>query len=241
MPERTSDFPRTRDSVIAGAASDDAAVRARSLEAIAESYWRPAYKYLRLRWHLEREDAEDLTQDFFATACDRDLFARYDPAAARFRTYLRVCLDSVAKNARAASLRLKRGGGVVHLALDFAGAEGELAGARALEENGPDEFFRREWLRSLFTLAVHDLRILCESAGKSVHFELFDRYDLGAGRATYAELAAEHALPVTQVTNHLAFARREFRRLLLARLRAQCASDAEFREEARELLGVDVT
>ena len=47
-------------------------------------------------------------------------------------------------------------------------------------------------------------------------------------------------LPVTQVTNHLAWARREFRRLILERLRELSASDAEFRSEARELLGVEL-
>ena len=57
------------------------------------------------------------------------------------------------------------------------------------------------------------------------------------GRPTYAELAGEFALPVTQVTNHLFAVRRDFRRLVLDRLRAATGSEEEFRAEARDLLG----
>ena len=55
---------------------------------------------------------------------------------------------------------------------------------------------------------------------------------------TIERLAAEFELPVTQVTNHLAWARREFRRIVLDRLREMTGSDEEFREEAKDLLGV---
>jgi hypothetical protein len=41
------------------------------------------------------------------------------------------------------------------------------------------------------------------------------------------------------VTNHLAWARREFRRVVLDTLREMTASEDEFRREARDLLGLD--
>jgi hypothetical protein len=71
---------------------------------------------------------------------------------------------------------------------------------------------------------------------------LFKRYDLHDGstgdRPTYEQLAAEFAVPVTQVTNYLALARRTFRRFALDALREVTGSDEEFREEARRLFGV---
>ena len=98
-------------------------------------------------------------------------------------------------------------------------------------------------MRSLFDLAVGDLRRWCEAAGKEVHFRLFERYDLegpdAPERPTYAQLAAEHGLPATQVTNYLAAVRRELRRLVLERLRELTGSEEEFRAEARSVLGVD--
>ncbi len=105
-----------------------------------------------------------------------------------------------------------------------------------------EEYFRREWVRSLFGLAIEDLRRLCEARSKPAPFELFERYDLdrdAAGQLTYDQLASEFGLPVTTVTNHLAYARREFRRIVLERLREITGSEREFRSEARLLLGVE--
>jgi hypothetical protein len=106
-----------------------------------------------------------------------------------------------------------------------------------------EEYFRREWVRSLFGLAVEALHRRCAEAGKSVPFALFERYDLDGPDAergpSYAELAREMGIPETQVTNHLAWARREFRRLVLEALEEATGSEEEFRAEARQLLGID--
>jgi hypothetical protein len=74
-----------------------------------------------------------------------------------------------------------------------------------------------------------------------VHFQIFEAYDLlgeESNHAGYAELARKFGIATTDVTNYLAFARREFRRIALEKLREMTASDAEFRREARALLGV---
>jgi RNA polymerase sigma factor (sigma-70 family) len=236
-------FPLTRRSVVIAARDTDPTVRRQAWEILVASYWKPVYKVLRVRWRLEREDAEDLTQEFFASALVKGTFERYDPAKARFRTYLRTCLDGFAANERKAARRLKRGGGQEPLSLDFEGAEEELRRHGAGEGLDVEEYFHREWVRSLFGLAVEDLRQWGETSGKRVHFRLFESHDLegpdAPERPSYAALAAEHGLPVTQVTNHLAAARREFRRLVLERLRELTASDDEFRSEARLVLGID--
>jgi RNA polymerase sigma factor (sigma-70 family) len=233
-------FPATRHSILQMVASAEEPQRRRALEALAEAYWRPVYKYLRLRWGAPADEAEDLTQGFFARALEKGFFAQYDPARARFRTFLRKCLDGFVSNQRAAARRLKRGGGAAALPLDFAEAEAELSGSAAWPESDVEEMFRREWVRALFAGAVDELRERCRAAGKEVRFALFERYDLDPppqGRPTYAELAREHSLPVTQVTNFLAAVRRDFRQLVLERLRAATGSDDEFRAEARDLLG----
>ena len=236
-------FPATRRSVVLAARDADPEVRRQAWETLAASYWKPVYKLLRSRWRLGREDAEDLTQQFFAGALERGTFERYDPARARFRTYLRACLDGFTANERKAAHRLKRGGGAVLFSLDFEGAEAELLRHGAGEGIDADEYFHREWVRSLFDFAVADLRRWCEASGKEVHFRLFERYDLEGPDSpecpTYAALAAEHGLPVTQVTNFLAAVRRELRRRVLERLRELTATEEEFRAEARAVLGVD--
>ena len=237
-------FPATNLSIVQAVAASDEAVRRRAFGALVEVYWKPVYFHLRRRWQVEVESAEDLTQEFFAAAMSRGFFDGFDPARARFRTFLKSCLDHFAANARRAERRLKRGGDQAMLPLDFVGAEREFLRAGQVTEGDPEAGFHREWVRALFTVAVESLRSEAEQGGHMVRFQIFERYDLapvdGGARASYPELAAEYGLPVTQVTNHLAWARREFRRLILERLRELSASEAEFRSEARELLGVEL-
>jgi DNA-directed RNA polymerase specialized sigma24 family protein len=233
-----SNFPTTRRSTVARIASVDGEERRRAWETLVSAYWKPVYKYSRLKWKLDPDAAADLTQAFFARAIEKDFFRSYDPAKAAFRTFLRTCLDGFAANEFKAASRQKRGGDATLLSLDFQTAEGELMEHPAAPNTDLDALFHREWVRSVFSLSVEDLRCLCEARGKQVCFEIFREYDLDpAESVSYASIGAGHRLPVTTVTNHLAFARREFRRLVLERLREMTATDAEFRSEARSILG----
>ena len=117
-------FPSTRLSLIETAAAGEA-LRNEALEQVAALYWKPVYKYIRLKWNKSNEEAKDLTQSFFASAIERDFFDRFDPKQASFRTYLRMALDHFAANQHIAAKRQKRGGAVTIAALDFDAAEAE--------------------------------------------------------------------------------------------------------------------
>lgn len=226
-------FPTTRRSLIFAVRHPE--MRAEALEAIVEAYWKPIYKYVRLRWNRRPEDAQDLTQDFFAGLLQRDLLARWDPARASFRTYLRLCLDAHAKNELAAASRLKRGGRTQTVSLDFETAERELPLAAQCDD--PEEFFHREWQRRMFELALAELSGHCENTRRQTQWRVFLQYDLASGdRPSYEQLAAEHALPVSTITNYLAWARRELRRILLDKLARTTGDGPELRREARDLL-----
>ena len=233
-------FPPTRLSVVERTRSDDQETRRLAFETLIDAYWKPTYKYLRLKWKLDAEAAADLTQEFFTKALEKDVIARYDADKARFRTYLRLCLDGFAANARKAESRLKRGGAVVTVPLDFQSAEGELVRHEPSVTSDVDELFYQEWVRALFQRAVDDLRAWSDSTGRAVMFAVFERYDLAeetAERPTYAALGHELQLTATTVTNHLAAMRRQLRRFVLARLRDLTTSDAEYEAEAKRLLG----
>jgi RNA polymerase sigma factor (sigma-70 family) len=201
-------------------------------------YWKPVYKYVRLRWHAGNEDAKDWTQEFFTVALERDYLQKYDLARSRFRTYLRTCVDGFVANQLKAANRLKRGGGTQTFSLDFATADAELALAvKAISD--PEELFHREWTRNLFQIAVDDLEKSCLARGRPEVFAVFARYDLDppVEKKTYREVADELGITPTQLNNYLAAARREFRQLVLGRLAEVCASDAEFQAEANTLFG----
>ena len=236
-------FPVTNQSAIAAARSDDHTVRQRAFDTILTSYWKPAYKYIRFKWHANNEDAKDLTQGFFANAFEKNHFANYDARKASFQTFLRTCLDGFIANERKAGQRLKRGGDLNHFQLDFLSAEDEIAMHAANVDLSPEDYFHREWVRWMFTMAVETLRRRCEDSGRRVHFALFEAYDLRDDDDTnvsYASLAKSFELDQATVNNYLAAMRRDFRRIVLEKLREITATDEEFRTEARSLLGVDV-
>ena len=226
----------TRHSVVAAAQGRDPQERVRAIDAITCSYWRPVYKYVRLRWRVEREDAEDFTQDFFSRLLEKDFLVSYDPAKGKLRTFLRTCIDRLFMNQVRDARRQKRGAAAIHVSLDFEQAEHEMASS--VSTASPEDYFEKEWVRTLFALAVERLRAHCRSTGKTTQFAIFERYDLGdadEARPSYAALAEEFRLATTDVTNYLAFARREFRRAVLAQLRDMTGSDEEFQREARSL------
>lgn len=237
------EFPVTRISVIQRIRSASSGERELALNTLCAAYWKPVYKYVRLRWQREAEDAQDLTQGFFTELLERELLNRFDSGKSRLRTYLRLCVDSFVMNENKAAGRQKRGGLVPHLALDFADAEEEICGATIdaaaiASPESLEEFFHKEWIRSLFAFAIEDLTALCAERKRHQAFQLFEAYHLeGDDRVSYAQLAERYGIAVTDVTNALAWARREFRKIALERLHEVCGSEDEFHREAKELFG----
>ena len=220
--------------------SGEPGIRRSAFDTLVTAYWKAVFKYIRLKWHATPDAAADLTQGFFLRAFEKDFFAAFDPSKARFRTYLRTCLDGFVANVRKADARLKRGGGVTLIPIDFGEAERELALQAGNLVDDFDAYVHREWLRALFAAAADRLRAACASRGRADRFAVFEQYDLAADegdRPTYAEMARRLGVPITDVTNELAAARREFRRLVLDVLREQCASDEEFEVESKALTG----
>lgn len=216
----------------------------RAFEVLVSAYWMPVYKYVRIKWNKQGEDARDLTQSFFLEAIEKNFFGRYDASKAKFRTFLRTCLDGFVANENKAASRIKRGGDVIILSLDFDDAEEQLKMASRPAAAAVDEYFDKEWARSVFSLALETFRVDMLEAGKDTHLRLFERYvldaeDDAAAKRSYKSLASEFGLSTTDVTNYLALARREFRRIILEKLRDLTATDEEFRREARALLGID--
>ena len=234
-------FPLTRHSVVRAIASADPEARAQAYDAIIRSYWRPVYAYIRMRWRRDLADAQDLTQEFFTRAFEKEYLARYDASKARFRTFVRTCLEAFLSKDYDAAHRRKRGGGARIESLDFARADADLAAHLRSDAGDPESWFRREWTRALFADAVARLHAECDAAGRPQAFEAFVRYDIDGPdapvRPTYAALARDLGMSVTDVTNQLAWARRTFRAGVLDAIRAFCATDEEFRAEALALLG----
>jgi DNA-directed RNA polymerase specialized sigma24 family protein len=230
-------FPETRDSLVQALRSTEADARTRAFGLVVRAYRAPVIALLTRRWSLEHADAEDLTHDFFSAAFEKQWLTRYESDRGKFRTFLRSCLFAFAASEHDRRRSQKRGGGARHEILhdDIADSGGDAA---------MDALFEQEWIRSVLQLSLESLQEDAETSGHAVHVQLFKRYDVEGSdldvRPTYAALATEFGLPPTQVTNHLAWARKRFRQHVLNTVRGLTGSEDEFRAEVRTLLGIDV-
>lgn len=242
MHERVGDgaprqFPETRDSLVQALRSTEADARTRAFGLVVRAYRAPVVALLRRRWSLEPADAEDLAHDFFSAALEKEWFARYAADRGKFRTFLRTCLFAFVASEHDRNHAQKRGGGARHESLpeDIAGPD---------NDNAMDVLFEQEWIRSVLQLSLEALQTEADTSAHEVHVRLFKRYDVDGSdleeRPTYAQLATEFGLPATQVTNHLAWARKRFRQHVLNTVRALTGTEQEYRDEVRTLLGIDV-
>ncbi len=239
-----SGFPLTRNSAIVALKQGNPDQRKLALARVIEIYRPAVYKYLRLHWHKDAESASDLVQSFFLLALEKEFLADFDPAKARFRTFLRLCLDRFVGKENQSESRIKRGGDAQHLSTDFEFIERDLVTPRNAINLSSEELFEQEWIRNLLTSAVNTLKEHYENTGKAIHFALFERYDLQSfdsnDKTSYQQLASQYSLSVETVTNYLAAVRRDFRKIVLEQIHELTATDEEYREEVRSILGVDL-
>lgn len=199
---------------------------------IAEAYWQPSRKYMQLRWRASETEAADMVQSFFENVVRRGLLASYQPARARFRTFLRTCLDHHAVDQHRRRSAQRRGGGA---------AEVELTEHADHASVDPDQMFEAEWLRHIMQLAIARLDERLTAAGKPTHAALFRVFHVGDASPSYADAAARYGCSVTDVTNWLHGARKEFRKIALELLRELTIDDEDFAAEAMAVFGIDVT
>src|ERR1051325_5599074 len=108
----------------------------RALSELCRIYWRPIFLFLR-RQGSSPDDAQDLTQGFFAHLIESRAYARADPDKGRFRSFLLGALKHFVAHARAHDRTQKRGGGMILGPLDTAAIAEECALA------GKDELFKK--------------------------------------------------------------------------------------------------
>lgn len=205
-------FPRTSQSLLEDLGSDDERAKVRARGLLAAQYWSPIFAYLRRRWHLDPERAAELTQDLFLRDLEREMFARFDPERARFRTFLRNCADNLVRDqARMASAAMRSA------SVSWEDAEQELS--RLDNTLSAEDAFERAWRSKVLALARTRLDESLRSRGKARHAEVFAMFHDEDPPPSYADAAARLGVPVTDVTNWLHLARREWRTQLALVLR----------------------
>jgi DNA-directed RNA polymerase specialized sigma24 family protein len=216
-------------------AGDSAATSAQALNALSELcriYWRPLYAFLRKKGY-GREDAQDLTQGFFAHLIETRGHARADPDKGRFRAFLLTALKNFIADARDRERALKRGGGMILARLDD---QVETQIARAAKWQA-DEVYDREWAASLVRQALGRLAQECALAGKGELFGYFLPYLAAPDKSTipFEEMARRSRRAVTTLRRELARLRARYRAILRQEVRGTVREVSEVDEELRYL------
>jgi RNA polymerase sigma-70 factor (ECF subfamily) len=226
-------FGQTRWSVVMEAAQSQTGETAAAREAFCRQYLRPVTAFLKARG-LSHHDAEDVGADFFAKLLHEGGLKKFTPGEARFRSWLKTMLRNfLFKHWRDAG-RLKRGGGVDHVALDPSPAEGSPVVDPADDsDDGPERAFDQQCAWVLMERVVGRLR---EEAGSA--FEALKGFIPGAGSGStdYALAAAALGAGEDTCRKRVQRLRERYRSLLREEVARTVGSDGEVEDELRYLV-----
>jgi RNA polymerase sigma-70 factor (ECF subfamily) len=208
-----------------------------AMEKLCHTYWYPLYVYVR-RQGNSPEDAQDLTQDFFARLLVKNYLAKADPDRGKFRTFLLRSLKNFLVNEWKRAGRLKRGGGLEFLSIGTNAAEERYA-AEAPDEFNPDAEYETRWAVSLIEQVLAALRQEFDAADKGRLFEGLKGFIWGdQSTASYAEIAAPLNLSEGSVKVAVHRLRQRFRELLRAEVAHTVARPEDIDGELRHLISV---
>lgn len=179
-------------------------------EALATSYWKPVYGYVRSRWAKTQDDALDATQEFFLWMLESDLVHRANPERGRFRGFVKTALANFLTDLERKKHTLKQGGARVLLPIhgDENSPAPDLADTAG---QTPEEILDELWRRELLDRAVSALREELEAGGKSRYFDVFRLYFLDEEKIDYAGIAARFGIKASDVSNYLDYVKRRYR------------------------------
>lgn len=185
-------FATTHWSVVAAAGQDCPAAR-EALETLCRVYWYPLYAYIRRRGYTP-EDAQDLTQGFFAQLLRKNYPARGDPAKGRFRTFLLHNLNHFLLDQRKHAGAVKRGGRQAVISLEQYRPE-ERYQLEIPDPLTPEKLFDRHWAQTILDRALARLREEFAARDGDTPSRLLEYFEPGAQNAlSYQEAAAHFGL-----------------------------------------------
>ncbi len=206
----------------------------RALEELCRIYWYPLYAFVR-RHGYSKQDAEDLTQGFFASFLSRNYLEGLRSEKGRFRAFLLAALKHYLSNEKDRATRQKRGGREKPLSLDWQDAETRYQ-IEPVDQLSPDRLYDRAWAMMLLEKVVGRLREENSAGGKERSFEVLKPFLMfERGAIPYAQVAAELRLTESAVRVAVHRLRRHYRQLLRAEIAQTLADASMVDEELRSL------
>jgi len=231
----TAEFPSTVWEDLRQAGNRNAPGFENAFNALASSYWRPVYHYIRVVWRKPNEDAKDLTQDFFVTIFDPEFLARSDPDRGSFRSFVITSLKNFLSNQERARKRIKRGGLHKFLSIEMQSEESFVPIPIATNET-PEDYFDRAWARTVLDQAVESLEATYFAKKKQKHFRAFKLYCLQPDETlSYDDISKTLDISSKDVDNFIYQARKDFRRIVSDTVREYISDPTLLEEELQRL------
>jgi RNA polymerase sigma-70 factor (ECF subfamily) len=161
-------FATTHWSVVLSASLDESESGRKALETLCRAYWYPVYAFVRRKGYGP-DDAQDLTQEFFAQLITKNHLRLADRTKGKFRSFLLATLDYFLAREWSRAHRLKRGGQFIFISLDQQTPE-ERYVVEPADSDTPEKKFLRQWAREVLKQTMAALQRECEAAGRSALF-----------------------------------------------------------------------
>jgi RNA polymerase sigma factor (sigma-70 family) len=227
-------FATTRWTVVLAAGRGSTPQAEQALEELCRTYWYPLYAYIR-RQGRTREDAEDLTQSFFARLLEKNYLQDLRSEKGKFRAFLLAALKHFLANEWDRANRKKRGGDATLLSLDWQDAETRYQ-IEPADRLSPDKLYDRMWAVALLERVITRLRDESVAEDKSRLFEELRPFlMIGKSAIPYEQAATALGLNEGAVRVAVHRLRRRYRELLREEI-GQTLSNADQVEEEMQAL-----
>jgi RNA polymerase sigma-70 factor (ECF subfamily) len=229
-------FATTHWSVVLEAQGDSPAAQ-EALEKLCRTYWRPIYSFLR-RQGVGQEEAEDLTQGFFALLLERRDLSAVRKEKGRLRSYLLASVKNFLADERRRATAIKRGKGERLVPLETLRAD-EGIDMEPADPLTAERIYERRWAATVLDQA---LNLLKDEYAATANAALFDSLTQllpdEPGAPSRAEIAAQFGMTENAVTQAFHRFRQRYQKLLRQEIAHTVATPGDIDDELRHLIEV---
>ena len=206
----------------------------RALESLCETYWYALYAYVRRRVP-DVNEAQDLTQAFFAELLEKNYVGSAVPDRGRFRAFLLTAFKHFLSKQWEKAKAQKRGGGRTPISLDFESADSNL-GTEPASGLTAEQCYDQQWVIALLGQILERLKVEFEQAGKAKQFNQLKGFIIGdhAG-TTYAQVAESLNMTEMAARKSASRMRRRYSEMLREEIVQTVAGPDEVDDEIRNL------
>ena len=230
-------FATTHWSLVLTAQGESPAAEA-ALEKLCRIYWRPIYRFVRLQG-IRPEEAEDLTQGFFALLLERKDLSTVRKERGRLRSYLLASLKHFLTDERRRERTVKRGHGQCLIPLEeLRGAERADAALCGLVDSlSADRLYERRWALALVEQVLRRLKEEYCATGNAFLFDSLKQLLPDEPQApSRAEIAARLGMTDNALRQAFHRFRHRYQILLREEIGHTVADTNEIEDELRHLI-----